>query len=202
MKAVVFDFGGVMTTTTMPERVHRLADEIGVDWEALKTGYQKYRLLMDGGYIDMRAMYDLALADAGITLEKSVLDRIIAEDEASFCYRNEQTLSWMRELKERGLKIGILTNMPPSFVAPFNEHFRDFIELADAMVISGLKKMFKPQRRIYDLMRDELAVAAEDILFIDDSENNCQGARKAGWSAIRFASVAQARQDAGKFGID
>ena len=202
MKGVVFDFGGVMTTTTMPERVHRLAGEIGVDWEVLKAGYSKYRLLMDGGYIDMREMYDLTLADADVSLGEDVLEKIISEDVASFCYRNEETLSWMRELKAKGFKIGILTNMSPSFVAPFKEHFGDFIGLADAMVISGQERMFKPQRRIYDLMSRRLGVEPGEILFIDDSEANCDGARRAGWKAIRFTSLAEARRAAGECAVD
>ena len=42
--AVVFDFGGVMTTSTMPLRVMDLAAETGIPWDAIKRGFDAHRL--------------------------------------------------------------------------------------------------------------------------------------------------------------
>ena len=33
ISGVVFDFGGVMTLTTMPERVRAITEELGVPWQ-------------------------------------------------------------------------------------------------------------------------------------------------------------------------
>ena len=175
-----------MTTTTMPERVRKLVQALNVDFNILAEGYAKYRLLLDGGFIDTRTMYSLIWADNDITLDKEVEDKIVAEDLASFTYRNESTLAYMRSLKSQGYKIGILTNMSLEFAKMFRQYFPDFIELADAMVISGEERMFKPQRRIYDLLQKRIALKGEEILFIDDVEKNCEGARKAGWRAYRY----------------
>lgn len=49
IKAVVFDFGGVMTTSTMPQRVIELAKEKGVDWEVFRHGFEAHRLDYDAG---------------------------------------------------------------------------------------------------------------------------------------------------------
>lgn len=195
MKAVVFDFGGVMTTTTMPERVYPVVERLGIPWELVEKGFGRYRRLMDGGYYDLREMYDLIFADADIRVSKADLDEIVAQDEASFLYRNEKTLDWMKRLKAGGFKIGILTNMPPAFAVRFRETFADFIALADAMVISGEERMFKPQRRIYELLRERLGLSAKDLIFVDDVEANCAGARADGWKAIRFESNAQIERD-------
>lgn len=193
--AVVFDFGGVMTTTTMPDRVRPVAAKLGVPWSVLEEGYGRYRRLMDGGFIELSTVYDLILADAGLELKPGDLAEIVREDLASFLYRNERTVRWMKSLRERGLRIGILTNMPPSFVRPFRETFGDFIALADAVVISGEERMYKPQRRIYDLLRQRLGVPAGEILFVDDVEGNCEGARSAGWRALRFESNEQVERE-------
>ena len=197
VRAVVFDFGGVMTKTTMPERVRRCAADYGIDWEALASGFTRYRRLMDGGFITLEQMYDLIWADADIELTDEAKARILAEDTASFLqgYRNEQTLAWMRELKGKGFKIGILTNMPPAFVPHFHETYADFIALADALVISGEEGMFKPQRRIYDLLKTRIGLHVDELCFIDDVEANCDGARRCGWHAIRFESNEQVARD-------
>lgn len=195
VKGVVFDFGGVMTTTTMPERVKPVVTALGISWPVIEAGFSTYRRLMDGGYYDLREMYDLIFAEANLTVAPADLDRIVAEDEASFLYRNERTLAWMKSLKASGYKLGILTNMPPAFAVRFRETFADFIALADALVISGEERMFKPQRRIYDLLRERLALKAEELVFVDDVEANCRAARDAGWRAIRFVSNDQVESE-------
>ncbi len=196
-KGVVFDFGGVMTTTTMPSRVRKVTDELGIEWADLERGFARYRRLMDGGFITVDDLYSLIWADADIDLPRDVREKILDEDYASFMegYRNLRTLEWMRTLKAEGFKIGILTNMPPSMAPRFRKVFADFIELADAMVISGEERMFKPQRRIYDLLRERIALEPDELCFIDDVEMNCEGARRSGWHAVRFIDNDQVERD-------
>lgn len=197
ISAVVFDFGGVMTTSTMPERVRARTAELGIDWKHLADGFARYRRLMDGGFLSARQMYDIIWADAGIALPEDVRARILEDDFASFLEenRNLETLEWMRWLKARGLKVGILTNMPPAMAPRFRETFADFIALADAMVISGDEGMFKPQPCIYELLRKRIGLPANELCFVDDVESNCAGARRAGWSAIRFIDNEQVARD-------
>ena len=197
VRAAVFDFGGVMTKTTMPERVRKCAQEFGIPWKCLEDGFAKYRRMTDGGFMTLEEMYDLIWADADLVLSKEMQDRILAEDRASFLdeYINWKTLDWMRALKARGYKIGILTNMPPKFAIDFRRVFKDFIALADAMVISGDEKMFKPQHRIYDLLMKRIGLHADELCFFDDVEENCEAARRAGWNAIRFESNEQVARD-------
>ena len=197
VSGVVFDFGGVMTTSTMPERVRKCTDEFGIDWKHLADGFAKYRRLMDGGFITMDEMYDLIWADADIRITDEQKARIHEEDIASFMdeYVNRTTLGWMKALKAEGYKIGILTNMSSEFARRFRKVFAEFIAVADAMVISGEEKMYKPQKRIYDLLGERIGLPAEELCFIDDAEANCDGARRAGWHCIQFESNEQAERD-------
>lgn len=195
IKGVVFDFGGVMTTCTMPERVRPIVDELGIPWKALEDGFAKYRRLMDGGFMGFDEMYRKIWEEAGVTLSDEVQARILEEDMASFLYPNLRTLAWMRRLKAEGYKIGILTNMWADFGKKFRETFPQFIELADAMVVSGEEHMYKPMKEIYDLLRDRIGLKSEELLFIDDAPGNCEGARKAGWKALRFISNEQVESD-------
>lgn len=195
IKGVVFDFGGVMTTCTMPERVRPIVDELGIPWKALEDGFAKYRRLMDGGFMEFGEMYRKIWEEAGVTLSEETQARILEEDMASFLYPNLRTLAWMRSLRERGYKIGILTNMWADFGKKFRETFPEFIALADAMVISGEEHMYKPMKEIYDLLRSRIGLEAGELLFIDDAPGNCEGARKAGWKALRFLSNEQVECD-------
>ena len=152
---------------------------------------------MDGDFISMDEMYDLIWADADIRITDEQKARIHEEDIASFLdeYVNRTTLGWMKALKAEGYKIGILTNMSSEFARRFRKVFADFIAVADAMVISGEEKMFKPQKRIYDLLGERIGLPAEELCFVDDVEANCEGARRAGWHCIQFESNEQAERD-------
>ena len=196
ISAVVFDFGGVMTTSTMPMRVIELAEAKGIDWGVFKRGFDAHRLDYDAGRITLAEMYELIWRDAGIVVDAGTNAAFMEADDRSWCYRNERTLAWMKALKSRGYKIGILTNMAPRFA---REHFRsafaDFIAQADAMVISGDEGIVKPQREIYDLLRERIGLPAASLLFVDDLERNVSAARAAGWQAIRFETNDQVEAD-------
>ena len=140
ISAVVFDFGGVLTTTTMPERVRPLVAELGVPWSALEEGFAKYRKLMDGGYMDYNEMYSKIWADAGVTVDAETQAKILAEDVASYLYGNARTVKWMAALKAAGYGIGILTNMCTEFADKFREHFPECIALADEVVSANTTK--------------------------------------------------------------
>ena len=195
IKGVVFDFGGVMTTCTMPERVRPIVDELGIPWAALESGFAKYRRLMDGGFMGFDEMYRKIWEEAGVTLSEETQTKILEEDMASFMYPNLRTLDWMRNLRTQGYKIGILTNMSADFGVKFRSSFKDFIALSEALVISGEEHLYKPMKEIYDLLRDRIGLKAEELLFIDDVKGNCDGARAAGWKAMRFVSNEQAECD-------
>lgn len=195
ISACVFDFGGVMTLATMPEGALKVAERLGINRDIITLGYAKYRRQLDGNFITFEDMYDLILADNDIELSKDDIAELIEADISSFHARNEETVKFMRSLKERGFKIGILTNMPTDFVPRFKKYYSDFIDLANAMVVSGEEKMFKPQRRIYRLMTERLQVAPSEICFFDDVEANCESARSCGWKAIRFSNVDQIAQE-------
>jgi putative hydrolase of the HAD superfamily len=196
IKGCVFDFGGVMTTVSAPERVMPILRELDVPWDVVKAGFSKYRALMDADKMSIREMYARIFAEAGFDVQKPDVERIVVADMASFMYPNMKTLEWMRRVKAGGFKIGILTNMSTELAALIKAHFGDFICLADAVVISGEEGIYKPQREIYDLMRERIALPAESLCFIDDSTVNCAGAKDAGWNAsILFRNTEQAEHE-------
>lgn len=193
--AVVFDFGGVMTTSVMPERLRPLTDSLGISWDVIEKGFVRYRCQHDAGFFTLAEMYAKIWADAGLTISSTDLNRIAEVDRSSWLYRNERTLAWMRELKAAGYRIGILTNMSPEFAPLFRRHFADFIELGDALVISGEVGLYKPQREIYELLRMRICLPASELVFVDDVEANVRGAEAAGWRAIRFVTNEQVERD-------
>ena len=192
MRAVVFDFGGVMTTCAMPVLVKEIIDEKGLSWQAVTEAFGKHRRDYDLGDISVGEFYRRAWHDAGIKVDPGTEARIEEADTASFLGRNTRTLEWMRSLKAKGLLIGILTNMPHELAPRFRETFHDYIALADTLVVSSEVHLVKPMPEIYRLMEAKLGVGPGEIVFVDDSRVNCEGAERVGWRVVRFESNEQA----------
>ena len=58
--------------------------------------------------------------------------------------------------------------------------FRSF----DGIVISGVEKLIKPDKKIFEIMLDRYHLEAKNALFIDDNINNIQAAKEMGFETI------------------
>jgi epoxide hydrolase-like predicted phosphatase len=91
----------------------------------------------------------------------------------------------MRELKERGVRIGLLTNN----VKEFGENWRAMFpidELCEDVVDSSHVGMRKPERAIYELTCGRLGITPGDAVFVDDNADNIAAAREFGMEAVHF----------------
>ena len=59
--------------------------------------------------------------------------------------------------------------------------------LLSGVVISGVEKLVKPDAAIFRLICERYALKPEECLFIDDNEQNVEGARAVGMTAILHA---------------
>lgn len=62
------------------------------------------------------------------------------------------------------------------------------------MIYSFEEKMMKPDARLFQLVCERLGVLPEETVFLDDVENNVEGARSIGIHAIHFKSNEQPSQ--------
>ena len=70
--------------------------------------------------------------------------------------------------------------------AIFEENGLDWQRIFRKEFLSCRMKMLKPSREIFDAAAAEIGLPPEQILFIDDSEVNVEGARAAGWKAAFY----------------
>ena len=182
---VVFDFGGVMTVSPKDDDwpVYAYCAKFGVDRAAVDRGWQRYRNLWDGGFISFAELYGRTFADAGATISAAQLDvlwKLDAED--WFRTLRTDTLALMRRLKASGKKLGILSNMSPeSYERLFVPRCAEYCTLLDAVVISGLEFLFKPEEPIYRLTERRMGLPPARLIFLDDTEANVLAARAFGW---------------------
>ncbi|MFI5317540.1 MAG: HAD family hydrolase [Myxococcota bacterium] len=101
-------------------------------------------------------------------------------------------LAAIRRLRERGLRIGALTNNWVSDEPRENRLGLDLRGLFDAFVESAIVGLRKPDPRIYTHACQELGVAPERAIFLDDIGANLKAARALGMHTIKVESADQA----------
>ena len=196
IRAVISDFGGVLTTPLI-EAFIAFQEESGVDFRSL--GEAMARVVERGGE---HPLFELECgriteAEFNAVLEAEVGGGVSL---ASFrdCYfanlhTNEPMVAYMRELRDRGLRMALLTNN----VREWEPHWRAMIpaidEIFEVIVDSGFVGMRKPDPRIYELTLERLGeVRAEECVFVDDIDVNCHAARALGMEAVHFVDAEQA----------
>jgi len=91
----------------------------------------------------------------------------------------------IRDLKDRGLRLGLLTNN----VKEFGDHWRTMFPLDDLfeeVVDSSHVGLRKPERAIYELTCTRMGIRADEAVFVDDNLDNVEAARAYGMQAVHF----------------
>jgi putative hydrolase of the HAD superfamily len=111
---------------------------------------------------------------------------------------NEPMIELMRSLRDRGLRMALLTNNVREW-EPLWRSMLPVDEIFELVVDSAFVGMRKPDREIYELTLErtrELPGAGDlapgECLFVDDVEVNVAAARALGLAAVHFRSNEQA----------
>lgn len=198
IKAIVSDFGGVLTTPLLASFA-AIQDDIGVTAENLG-------MAMRHGLAEGEEM-PLFRLERGEISEDEFLERLSDGLEAILGHRphlhhfrhmffdaldpNEQMLALMRELKDEGLKMALLTNNVREW-EPLWRSMLPVDEIFEEVVDSAYVGCRKPEARIYELTLERIGMPAESCLFIDDIHTNVEGAEAVGMNAIHFRGNEQA----------
>ncbi|MGX1670443.1 HAD family hydrolase [Streptomyces sp. NPDC055400] len=103
---------------------------------------------------------------------------------------NPDMVTALQTLRDNGFKVGILSNN----VAEWAPHWKRIIAgvgEVDCLVDSSEVGCRKPDPQIFDIAVKSASVAPGDSVLIDDVEENCAAAERAGWRAVRFQDNAQ-----------
>lgn len=115
-------------------------------------------------------------------------------------HAHDDTVAIMDDLINGGHDVTMLTNFAADTFAEARRRFT-FLERPRGVTVSGEVGLIKPDREIYSLHARTFGLAPAETLFIDDSEKNVQGARAAGWNAVRFTDAEALKGDLARFGL-
>jgi len=202
-RAVIFDFGGVITSSPF-EAFNRLEAERGLPQDFVRrvnainpdtnAWAQFERAEIDTAAFD--ALFAAEALEHGHALEGRAVLAVLAGAV------RPAMVAALDTLVGAGLRIGCITNNVPtgSGAGLARSHDRaDALEQIFArfehVIESSKAGVRKPDPRIYLMMCEALGLAPAECIYLDDLGVNCKPAAQLGMHAIKVVSEAQALAD-------
>jgi len=202
IEAVIWDFGGVLTTSPF-EAFNRYEAEQGLPKDFIRTlnatnpddnAWAKF----ERSEIDIEGFdalfFEESAAQGHPISGKAVIDLLHGD-------LRESVVAALKACKQR-YKVGCITNN----VQPKDQEnfwasgerataIQGVMDLFDHIIESSKAGVRKPDPRIYSMMTQALDVAPEACVYLDDLGVNCKPARTLGMATIKVTSGEQAVAD-------
>ena len=198
IRAVISDFGGVLTTPLIRSFL-AYQEHSGISVTDLGQAMAKLTEESGGAH----PLYELECgriseADFLAAIERALGDgaKLDGFSETYFEHldRNEPMIDCMRSLRDRGMRMALLTNNVREWEPLWRAKLPEIDEIFEVVVDSAFVGMRKPGREIYELTLERLGGGIEpaECVFIDDTDVNCHTADSLGMTAVHFLDADQA----------
>ena len=115
-------------------------------------------------------------------------------------YQYDYARAWIRELKNKGYGVYILSNYGRWTYQNTTEAL-SFLEDVDGAVFSYQVHQMKPEPEIYQTLLAKYGLKAEECVFLDDRQVNIDGAKAQGMEGIVFTSYEEAVERLKEYGV-
>lgn len=195
----MFDIGGVLTKDTGDDISSGMSEYLEINREKFDEFIKENSEGLTKGDTSLLDFYNKIKEkiNSDKSAEEMVSKHLNIYRENSL-ERDNKILNLIDKLKEK-YRVVCLTNIEKE-VGDFNWGrglFNDF----DESFISTELGMMKPDKEIYEKVLSELNVNNNEVLFIDDVQENIDGAEKLGIKCIKYRNYDELINDMKKFGV-
>lgn len=197
IKALILDFGNVISLTNTADIDEALAASVGLPPEIFKNFFSAHRQDFDRGIITGEEMYSRLLKEQGHPKEAAdtaLLEKLVTIDLECWSKLNTAVSDWALAVQKQGFKLGILSNMPHQFLERYETKIPPFVA-ADYACFSCRLHLIKPEHAIYRNCLAGLGVSADEAVFFDDCQPNITAAKELGIHAFLWTGLEQAQKD-------
>ena len=190
MRALILDYGNVLTYPQARDVVEVMAARLGVGVEAFFAAYWEHRRPYDAEDYAAVEYWRRVLRSLGRRPEEpgegTLLDWLTQRDGDSWMRYREETWNLARDARAGGVRTSMLSNMSVELYECIRRD-RDLHEWFDVVIVSGDVRMTKPDPRIYRVCLDRLDAEPAECLFVDDRPENVSAAAALGMRTVHFA---------------
>jgi len=198
IEAVLFDLGGVLERVAAAAQIEEWthgqipASEFWTRWLHAESVR-----LFETGRISADAFAPHAVEELGIRVDPA---EFLTGFQTWPAGPYDGAFELVSRVREHGYRVASFSNSNATHWPIMQEHQRTS-EAFEANFPSHLLGLCKPDREAFEEVAKRWGIAPDRILFLDDNEVNCEGARSAGMQAQRVLEVSGARQALGARGI-
>jgi len=185
IKAIIFDFGGVLLKWDLHNLYLRYFDQPQqIDQFLAEINFSAWNAEQDRGRPFAESIMELSDRFPQYThLIRAYYDHF----EDTIVGPITGTVEILYELKQAGYPLYGLSNWSAETYPRIRSQY-DFFNLFDQIILSGEVKLIKPDPAIFKLTLEKIQRAAHECLLIDDSEANINSAKTIGVATICFKS--------------
>ncbi|MGH9668016.1 MAG: HAD family hydrolase [Bryobacteraceae bacterium] len=188
LKAIIFDFGGVLCHHPPQEDVEGMAALWNLPPAEFLEHFWAHRLEYDRGDLTPEQYWARFAASAGRPPVNGQMEEILRRDVGFWMHLQTNMIAWTRIVKQAGYRTALLSNLPRTL----GEHLLarcDFIKDFDHLTLSYEVRSAKPEERIYRHCLAGLGVAPAEAVFLDDRPNNIEAAQALGIHGVLFETA-------------
>jgi putative hydrolase of the HAD superfamily len=200
LRAVIFDYGLVLSGPPEPGARARLLEISGLSPEVFDAYYWRYRLDYDRGTLNGHTYWPTIARDARVSFSPQQIEALIEQDVLLWATVDPIMLDWVHRVRASGMKTAILSNMGEDLLAHMREHF-GWLDGFHHLTWSCELNLIKPMAAIYEHTLESLNVRADEALFLDDRIENVEGARAVGMHSLLFRGVQNLQEDLQREGL-
>jgi putative hydrolase of the HAD superfamily len=201
ISAVLFDYGMVLSNVPEDRAWRELERVLDAEQEAFQAAYWKYRDAYDRGALSAQTYWESVAHDLEKSLDADHLHALIDVDTIVWTQPNLEMMEWAARLNRAGIKTGILSNIGDAMEAGVLGRFPALAEFTHH-TFSHRLGIAKPDAAIYRHAVEGLGVAAGEILFVDDKEENIRAAREVGMVAVQYTGHGGFVEEMERMGLD
>ena len=191
IKNIIFDFGGVLLDwnprylyksyfNNDEEMEHFLADICNGEWN----------IRQDAGRPFAEAVKEL---QAKFPEYAEAIQMYDDDWEKMLKCELPESIDLLKELKFMGYGIYGLTNWSAEKIGYAFANY-SFFSLFDGIVVSGVEKVVKPDRKIYEILLERYSLKPGECVFTDDNQDNVDMAKVLGINAICFDNIGNVKE--------
>ena len=189
IKAVIFDWGGVLIDDPAPGLMEYCAKQLAVTKDDYTQAHIMFQDDFQKGVITEEAFWEGICAHLNITMPK--IGSLWGQAFAEVYSPKTETFDLVKTLKASGYKTGFLSNTEMPCYDFFHKQNYDMF---DIKLFSCCENLIKPCEQIYLNAIEKLGIKPSQAVFIDDKADYVQGARNAGLNAIQFENITQVKE--------
>ncbi len=188
IKAVIFDWGGVLIDDPALGLMQYCADKLSVSEKDYIKAHKKFAQDFQKGLISEENFWPKVCKDLDKPIPK--VKSLWGDAFRSVYSPRADVFAMVWSLHNNGYRTAILSNTETPAMQFFHELQYDMF---DVLVFSCAEGTIKPEKKIYEIAIERLGITPKQAVFIDDNSEFIKGAEQIGLNTILFDNIQQVK---------